>query len=142
MLESMCSPVTLTVAWDTVLSLDVDLGESSFQHIISGHLLSENEAVIGKAVKIYVNDTLRAEASTREVYGDFTLTLNPPSIDNKPTIYNIQAVFEGDNPQNASAYAYTPNGTRYAICTTVQYGFKPATNITTLKTYAIKFVYL
>jgi hypothetical protein len=68
----------------------------------------------------------------QEPCSDFSVTLNLPSVDNKPTVYNVQAVFEGDNPQNASAYAYTPNGTRYAICTTVQYGYKPASNATWL----------
>lgn len=116
MLESMCSPVTLTVARETLLNLDVDVGESSFERVISGHLMSSGEPVIGREVKIYVNDSLEAEVSTQEVYGDFSLTFNLPSVNNKPTVYNVQAVFEGDNPQNATTYAYTPNGTRYAGC--------------------------
>ena len=41
-------------------------------------------------------------------------------------------VFEGDAPSNATAYAYTPNGTEYAVCTTVQYDYKPAVNSTVL----------
>jgi hypothetical protein len=50
----------------------------------------------------------------------------------KYTSYNIRAVFEGDEPCNATAYGYTPNGTEYAVCTTVQYGFKPSSNNTWL----------
>jgi hypothetical protein len=46
--------------------------------------------------------------------------------------HHIQAVFEGDEPCSATAYALTPNGTEYAACTTVQYGFKPASNVTWL----------
>jgi hypothetical protein len=114
------------------LSLDVDLGESGFESVISGRVSSYGDAVVGKKVKIYVNDTLRAEPTAQEGYGDFSVTLNLPSVDNKPTVYNIQAVFEGEEPQNVSAYAYTPNGTRYAICTTVQYELEPSSNMTTL----------
>jgi hypothetical protein len=43
--------------------------------------------------------------------------------------HHIQAVFEGDEPCNATAYATTPDGTEYAVCTTLQYfGYKPASN--------------
>jgi len=34
----------------------------------------------------------------------------------------------GDNPNTASAYATTPNGTRYAVCTTIQCSYKPVSN--------------
>ena len=52
--------------------------------------------------------------------------------DNESTAYLVQAVFEGDEPCSATAYAFTPNSTEYAVCTTVQYGFKPAVNSTML----------
>jgi hypothetical protein len=129
----ICSPVTLTVARKTVLLLNVSREEgSSVSHVFSGKLLSGDEPVIGRRVKIYVNDSLKADTVTRDLYGDFSVKLNLQPINNKPTDYNVQAVFEGDEPCNATAYGYTPNGTRYAICTTIQYGFRPTSNSTTL----------
>jgi hypothetical protein len=53
-------------------------------------------------------------------------------IGNDELLFNVQAVFDGDEPCSATAYALTPNGTEYAVCTTVQYGFKPASNVTWL----------
>jgi len=44
----------------------------------------------------------------------------------------ISASFEGDSSNTATAYAYTPYGDQYAICTTVQYGYKPSSNSATL----------
>jgi hypothetical protein len=62
----------------------------------------------------------------------YSLTLDLPSVNDQPTTYNVQASFQGDNPSNATAYGYTPNGTVYAVCTTVQYGYKPSCNCTCL----------
>jgi hypothetical protein len=50
----------------------------------------------------------------------------------KPTISMTLAGFEGDNPSNVTDIEYTPNGTRYAACTTIQYGYKPSSNTVTL----------
>jgi hypothetical protein len=55
------------------------------------------------------------------------VTLKHESHDNKLTAY-FKAVFEGDDPRNATSYLYTPNGTEYAVCTTVHYGYEPAVN--------------
>ena len=47
--------------------------------------------------------------------------------------HHVQAVFEGDEPCSATAYAFTPNGTEYTVCTTLQYfPYKPSTNSTWL----------
>jgi hypothetical protein len=47
--------------------------------------------------------------------------------------YSCTEVFESGEPCNATAYACTPNGTQYAVCTTLQYfGYKPASNATWL----------
>ncbi len=127
----MSSPVMLTVAKETGLSLDVEKDESSFEYTFSGYLLSYGEAVLYRQVKILVNDTAEAVLDTNPD-GSFSVTLNLQPADNKPTAYNVQAVFEGDEPCSATAYALTPNGTEYAVCTTVQYGFKPSTNSTWL----------
>ena len=62
----------------------------------------------------------------------FDLTSFQP-VDYKPTLYNVKAVFEGNDPQNVTSYLYTPNGTKYAVCTTLQYfPYKPASNTTIL----------
>jgi hypothetical protein len=127
----MSSTVTLTAAEETSLKLDVERDESGFSHTISGCLLSHDEPVDGRLVKIYVNDTLEAEVTT-QLYGSFSVAVNLPPANNKPTTYAVQAVFQGDDPCNATAYGFTPNGTRYAICTTIQYGNKPVGNSTWL----------
>jgi len=125
------SPVMLNVAKETGLGLDVEKDESSFDHTFSGCLLSYGEPVLYRQVKILVNDTVEAVLATNPD-GSFSLTLNLQPVDDKPTAYNVQAVFEGDEPCGATAYAFMPNGTEYAVCTTSQYGFKPSSNSTWL----------
>ena len=61
---------------------------------------------------------------------DFDTRSEPVS--GEPVIDNVQMVLEGDEPRNAAAYAFTPNGTQYAVCSTTQYGYKPASNSTWL----------
>jgi hypothetical protein len=127
------SPVMLTAAEETRLSLDVDNDGSDYEHTFSGCLLSYGEPVLNRQVKILVNDTVEAVLSTAEPDGSFSLTLNLQPADDKPTTYNVQAVFEGDEPYSATAYDFTPNDTEYALCTTLQYfGFKPVCNTTWL----------
>lgn len=58
--------------------------------------------------------------------------LDLPPANNKPTVYNIKAVFEGDDPKTAFAYATTPEGQQYVICTTIQYGYKPSSGSVSL----------
>jgi hypothetical protein len=62
----------------------------------------------------------------------FELIINFESVDNKATTYRIQAVFEGDTPQNATAYTTTPNGTSYPLCTTMQTVYWPSLNTAAL----------
>lgn len=127
----MSSPVMLTVAKETELSLDVEKDEDSFEYTFSGYLLSYGDSVIGRQVKILVNDTIRALLATSPD-GNFSVTLNLQPVGDKLTEYNVEAVFEGDEPCSATAYAFTPNSTEYAVCTTIQYGFKPSSNSTWL----------
>jgi hypothetical protein len=129
--QVISSPVMLTAARETVLPLNVSK-QSGFNHTISGRLLSYGEPVRYKQVKVFVNDALKATLGTAYPNGDFSLTLDLPPVDNKPTSYRIVVSFDGDNPSNATAYAYTPNGTKYAICTTIQFGYKPVANRTLL----------
>jgi hypothetical protein len=78
------------------------------------------------------NDILEFLLNATKTYDDIGLALNFIPVNNKSTAHNVQAVFEGDEPCSATAYALTPNGTEYAVCTTFQYGYKPASNSTWL----------
>jgi hypothetical protein len=51
---------------------------------------------------------------------------------NKPTPYDVIAVFENENARNVAVYGHTLNGTRYPVFTTIHYGSKPAVNCFTL----------
>jgi 5-hydroxyisourate hydrolase-like protein (transthyretin family) len=125
------SGVMLTASFPTMLTLDVEREDSTYKHVISGSLEWDGSGVVGKQIRILVNDTVKAVLTT-EPGGRFSTTLNLEPLNNKPTTYRIAASFEGDSPNNATAYALTPNGTRYAVCTTIHYGFKPASNSTLL----------
>jgi hypothetical protein len=125
--QMMTSPVALTAASETTLALNVSL-ISDYNYNVSGYLMSGADPVIGKTLQIYVNNTLKANVTTGDPHGNFNLTLSLPSVNDQPTSYNVQASFQGDTPCNATAYGYTPNGTQYAVCTTVQYGYKPSSN--------------
>ncbi len=46
--------------------------------------------------------------------------------------FQVEAVFNGDNALNLTELAILRNGTCYAICTTIKYGFKPSSNSTWL----------
>ncbi|NWF87441.1 hypothetical protein HXY32_06510, partial [Candidatus Bathyarchaeota archaeon] len=130
--QIICTPLVFTVAKETTLTLDINKEESGNNHIVSGRLLSYDEPLLLRQIKISVNDTVKAVLNTNDVDGSFSLTMNLQPACNKPTVYRVTASFEGDQPSNATAYAYTPNGTRYAVCTTIQFGYKPATNSTML----------
>jgi hypothetical protein len=130
--QMMTSPVTLTVAKSTSLTLNVSL-LSGYNYNVSGYLRSGADPAIGKTLQIYVNNTLKTNVTTGDPHGNFNFTLNLPSVNDQPTTYNVQATFQGDTPSNATAYGYTPNGTQYAVCTTTQYGYKPSSNCTALK---------
>lgn len=128
----MVSPVTIKVSESAKLVLGIGKGESNNEYVVNGMFLS----VLGipdKQIKIFVNDNLAGTATTYGIFGRFNMTLKMPPVDNKPTLYDVRAVFEGDNPRNVTSYLYTPNGTQYAVCTTLQYfGYKPASNCTWL----------
>lgn len=121
----------LTVAKETSLALNVSMS-SNFNFTVSGRLLSEGSPVGNRPVGIYANGTLKANVTTVDYYGNFSVSLNLPAINYEQTVYNVQAEFDGDSPCNAVAYSTTPNGTQYAVCTTTQYGYKPSSNSTVL----------
>jgi hypothetical protein len=86
--------------------------------------------VSGRKITVKVNGTVLG-ASTTASDGSFSGTLCLPAVDDKPTNYQIEIVFYGDNGFNLTGYAYAPDGTRYAVCSTVQYfPYKPASNST------------
>ena len=84
----------------------------------------------GTQIKICINDTVIDTLPTN-TSGWCCKILNLEPKDNKPTLYRLSASFEGDTPTNATSY-HTINGTTYAVCTTIHYGFKPAVNSTFL----------
>jgi hypothetical protein len=95
-----------------------------------GTLLGEYSSNLGgEVIEVRVNEaehnviTNSSEKSSR-----FLLFLDLQPQNNQPTTYQIVASFEGDSPQNATAYATLPDGTQYAVCTTIQYGFKASSN--------------
>lgn len=92
--------------------------------------LHDGSGVAGRVVKVKVNQTEYALQTDSNGY--FAKTLDLTSIDNKPTLYIVTATFEGDQPLNATAWAYTLEGTKYPACTTTQHGYKPVSNCTTL----------
>jgi len=94
-------------------------------------LKSEGAGVAFRTIKLWVNDTQISVSTDSE--GQFTKSLNLEPINDKSATYQIQAVFEGDTPSSATAYAITMNGTRYPVSTTIKYGYKPASNGTWLK---------
>jgi hypothetical protein len=50
-------------------------------------------------------------------------------IASKRIAVKVDAVFYGDDALNLTLYDLTPNGTKYALCTTLQYSdYKPASN--------------
>jgi hypothetical protein len=125
------SPVQLTVSASTVLTLNVEMGEDSFCHVFSGWLLSDGAGVPNKLVKIVVNGSVEDDVYTSYPSGEFSFALNLPPVNNKAAGYQVQVMFEGDGYSNATAYSKV-NGTDYAVCTTIQYGYKPSTNSTWL----------
>jgi hypothetical protein len=124
-----CNPVQLIVSKSTEITLNVTRESSSSNHVIQGWLKWNNTGVCGKQVKIMVNDTEYLPSLT-DNNGYFCLGLDLQPQNNMSTTYMITASFEdtGQQPLNCTAWAKTLDGQDYAVCTTVQYGFKPSTN--------------
>lgn len=125
------SPVQLTVSASTALTLNVEMGEGAFSHVFSGRLLSDGAGVPNKLVKIAVNGSVEDAMCTSSPGGEFSFALNLPPVNSKATGYQIRVMFEGDDCSSATAYSNV-NGTDYAVCTTIQYGYKPSANSTWL----------
>ena len=128
--QGVCSsPVQLTVSKTTRLILNATRGEGS-QHVIWGWLRYNGFGVPSRTVKIKINET--EYTNTTLANGYFSLERDLKPTDNKRTVYTVSAIFEGDEPKNATALACTMDGTRYAACTTTYFGNKPSTNTSVL----------
>jgi hypothetical protein len=124
------NPVQLTVSKATKLFLRTTRSEDSTEHTVDGWLQWGIQGVRDKTITVKVNDTVYTLATNENGYFKTTLKLEPR--DYKPTTYMITATFEGDSPLNATAWTYTLDGQRFAACTTIQYGYKPSCNSTTV----------
>jgi hypothetical protein len=111
--------------------LNVSMG-SDYNHTISGYLVSDGARVGSKPVEVYVNNTLKANVTMMDVYGNFSVTLNLPSSEQYANLIQHSNSVRGGQPMQRHSLATTPNGTQYAVCTTVQYGYKPSSNVTVL----------
>ena len=85
----------------------------------------------------FVSDTFMCTTNTilgwEEGKGEFCRALSLEPLNNQPTVYQIMVSYEGSFLGNATAHASMPDSTSYAVCSTVQYGFKPAVNSTVLR---------
>lgn len=126
------NPVQLTASKPSRILLDVTRDWSSQNHTIHGWLLSQSSGINNTRIKITINKT-DYWASTNQS-GYFSLSLNLKPVNNNGTTYTITASFEDTvtPPLSATAWAKTLDGQDYAACTTLQYGYKPAYNTTTL----------
>ena len=127
--ELVSSPVMLTVGKETELSMNLDPG-SGYNFTVSGKLLCGGQPVAGKQIIVKVNGTVLGDTVTLSD-GSYSGTLYLPAVDNEPTNYQVEFAFYGDNAQNLTGNAFLPNGTQYAVCTTLQYfSYMPAANCT------------
>jgi len=135
------NPVELTVANTTKLFLNVTRPDaSSTVHHFFGNVTymfngSGASGVFNKPVNVTINQTLYYyQGKTDNQTGGFSFDVDLKPVGNAATPYEVLASFE-DNAQaiNCTAWSKTPDGQDHAACTTVQYGYKPATKSLTLE---------
>lgn len=119
-------PVTLTVGKETRLLITVERQESSTSHTKLTH---NSGGVGGKTIK-KVNDAEYSKITDGN--GLFILTLDIQPENENATVYQISASFEGDNNKTATAHATAPGGQDIIVCQTIQYGYMPSSNSTSL----------
>ncbi|RLC79248.1 MAG: hypothetical protein DRJ03_23830 [Chloroflexi bacterium] len=121
------NPVQLTVGKPTTLTLNVEQGEN-YEFTIYGKLESEGVGVAGKQIVIRVNGTAVAVAETGQD-GSYAVTLTLKPENNQPTLYQVEAIFYGDEALNFTLIDTLPDETETPIFITLQYfGYKPSTN--------------
>jgi hypothetical protein len=129
------SPVQLTVGLNTTLLLSVSRQNSSDTHTFMARLVNDaRSGLSGRTLTLTFNGTQKYNATTNQNgNATWTLPLSPQKNDSATT-YNVAVSFWGDAPvKSATAYLITPNGTRCAICTTIQYNtYKPSANSTSI----------
>jgi hypothetical protein len=131
------NPLQLTVGSNTTLLLTLDREDSGNTHTFTARLVKDDRnGLDGRLLKLKLNDT-EYEAKNTQGGGYSTWTINfSPKTDNGATTYNVIISFNGDSNKTATAYLTTPNGTRYAVCTTIQYmSYKPSANSTSIYVY-------
>jgi hypothetical protein len=125
------SGIMLTASFPTTLMLNVTKDNVSYKHTLSGTLKTGDSGMVGSVIRILVNDTDVQHVTTTSG-GQFTAVLTLKPLNNTPVTCRISTVFDGYGVHSASAYDSTPDGQKYAGSTTIDYGFKPASNSASL----------
>ena len=118
------SPVMLTVDLKTKATVNVEAkGDSKYTAF--GRLLCDRNAVANKQIVVRINGTDVCAVKTN-TDGSFSFLITLPPVNYNLTGYQIELVYHGSNSLDLRGLAKTPDDTEYAVCTTIQYGFKPA----------------
>jgi hypothetical protein len=125
--QIVSSPVMLTVGEATALSMSVEADEG-FDYNFSGTLLCNGNPLDQEPIEVKANGTSLGYVKTRSD-GSYSFLVTLPPADNMPTDYQVELVYHGSDSLNLNGLATTPDGTEYAVCTTLQYfPYKPASN--------------
>ncbi len=126
------NPVQLTCSTATKLLLNVTRDYSSSNHVIAGRLVNTaGQGISDKQITIQINGTDYASASTNGTgYFDLSADLQPKDLE--ATLYTITASYGENSSQTATAWTKTLDGQDYPACTTIQCGFEPSSNSTSL----------
>jgi hypothetical protein len=128
----------LTVARATTLSLQVSKEEDSSNHIVSGKLESyiNPHGIEDKIITIKINETTTGdyyeENVTTDNNGEFDLPRTFKALESGTANYLISAMFAGEYGGHVEAWAKTPDGSSYAVCTTDQWNYKASATSTSL----------
>jgi len=128
------NPLQLRVGSNTTLLLDVSRQEDSNTHTFTCRLVKDDRnGLDGRLLRLKLNETeYEAKWTNSSGYSSWTINLSPQE-NNNLTIYNAIVSFGGDTNKTAIAYLTTPNGTQYAVCTTIQYdSYTPSSNSTSI----------
>jgi hypothetical protein len=126
------NPVQLTVSENTTMLLEVTRDNSTLKHTLLGRLVYAGAGVGNRTIHVKINDTESLPSLQTNSSGYFGREFDFQPENNQNSTYIITATFDGDTPVNATAWAYTLDGQEFAACTTIQYGYKPSSNMTTL----------
>jgi len=125
-------PVTLTVGTETKLWLSVERCSTNTEHTVYARLIRARDStpIADQLIKLDVNGTVYTLTTNSTGYVRQALKLE--TIGGQATTYQVKATFEGTNPQTRSLEVTDPYGKEYAVCTTIQYGYKPSSNSASL----------